>query len=232
MKIAIMQPYFFPYIGYWQLVNEVDKFVIFDDVNFINKGWINRNRILIDGEPRYINIQLKKASQNKLIKETEVICDDVYNKKLLKTIETNYKKAPYFDSVYPLLADVITYKEENLSKFLVYSIKQICQYLSIDTEIIISSKLNKNSDLKGQDKIIQMCKILNTSEYYNTIGGQELYSYEDFRKENIVLKFLKSICREYNQFNSKFVPDLSIIDVMMFNAKDNLSTRLNQFELV
>ena len=232
MKIAIMQPYFFPYIGYWQLVNEVDKFVIFDDVNFINKGWINRNRILIDGEPRYINIQLKKASQNKLIKETEVICDDVYNKKLLKTIETNYKKAPYFDSVYPLLADVITYKEENLSKFLVYSIKQICQYLSIDTEIIISSKLNKNSDLKGQDKIIQMCKILNTSEYYNTIGGQELYSYEDFRKENIVLKFLKSNCREYNQFNSKFVPDLSIIDVMMFNAKDNLSTRLNQFELV
>ena len=103
MKIAIMQPYFFPYLGYWQLMNIVDKFVIYDDVNYIKRGWINRNRILVEGKPFYIHVPVMKASQNKIINEMEVFVDSSLRKKELKTIELAYKKAPFFDSVYPLI---------------------------------------------------------------------------------------------------------------------------------
>jgi hypothetical protein len=232
MKLGIMQPYFFPYIGYWQLMNAVDKYVIYDDVNFLKAGWINRNRILVNGEAKMVNLKLNGASSNRLINEVEVSNDKVYNKKLLRTIEENYKKAPYFSNIYSVIEKIINQDEKNLARYLEYSMKQICEYLFIETELIISSSLNKNNALKGQDKVIEICKVLGTDEYYNAIGGQELYSDKDFETQGIKLKFLKTGTVEYKQFNSEFIPNLSIIDVMMFNSKEEIKNYLGMYELL
>lgn len=232
MKLGIMQPYFLPYIGYWQLINAVDKYVIYDDVNFIKRGWINRNRILMNGEDKMINIQMRGASQNKLINEVGVLGNPSYNKKLLKTLESCYKKAPCYSDVYPVMESIINQDEKNLSKYLEFSIRKICEYLSIDTELIVSSTINKSNDLKGEDKIIEICKVLGADEYFNAIGGQKIYSYEDFTMKDINLRFLETGKIEYQQFNNDFVSNLSIIDVMMFNSIEEIKKMLGKYKLL
>jgi hypothetical protein len=232
MKVGIMQPYFFPYIGYWQLINVVDKFVIYDDVNFIKGGWINRNRIILNNEVKMVNIKMKGASSNRLINEIELANDEVYNKKLLKTIENSYIKSPYFDSVYPLIWNIINNEEYKLSKFLEYLIQQICKYLSINTEIVISSEINKNNNLKGQDKVLAICKELKADVYINAFGGVELYSKEVFLENGMELNFIKSKPIHYRQFNNEFVPWLSIIDVLMFNDIEKVKHMLKEYDFV
>ena len=165
MKLGIMQPYFFPYIGYWQLINAVEKYVICDDVNFIKGGWINRNRILVNGENKFINLRMHNASQNKLINQIEVLGNSVYNRKLLKTLEIYYKKAPHYKDVFPIIESIIKLDEKNLARYLELSIRRICEYLSISTDFIISSTITKNKDLRCQDKIIEICKILGADEH-------------------------------------------------------------------
>lgn len=232
MKLGIMQPYFFPYIGYWQLINVVEKYVIYDDVNFIKGGWINRNRILMNGEAKFINLQMHKASPNKHINDIEVMGNNIYNKKLLKTIENCYKNAPYYDDVFPIIESIIMLGKSNLAEYLEFSIRAICKHLSIDTDIIISSTLAKNNALRGHDKIIEICKKLGANEYLNAIGGQDLYSYKEFTEQGIKLRFLKTgrVC--YQQFNNEFVPNLSIIDVMMFNSNEKVHQLLNIYEII
>lgn len=232
MKLGIMQPYFFPYIGYWQLLNAVDKYVIYDDVNYINRGWINRNNILMSDKSKMINLPLKHASQNSLINEIEIFEDKKKKEKLLKTIEMVYRKSTYYDVVFPMIESIINYEERNLSRYLQHSINQINKYLSINTELILSSTINKNNILKGEDKIIEICNILQADEYYNSIGGQELYSYEKFMDNGIKLKFLKANIVKYRQFNYKFIPNLSIIDVMMFNSIEDIKKMLDEYELL
>jgi hypothetical protein len=232
MKVGIMQPYFFPYIGYWQLIKAVDKFVIYDDVNFIKRGWINRNKILNQGEGKFINLLVSQASQNKLINELEVLKNLIHNKKLLKTLESCYRRAPYYADVLPVIESIITQDEGNLARYLEFLIMRLCEYLSIDTEIILSSRINKNNDLRGQDKIIEICKILGADEYINGTGGQALYSREEFAACGIQLKFLKTDEIVYQQNTAEFVPNLSIIDVMMFNGPGKINEMLDGYELL
>lgn len=232
MKIGIMQPYFVPYIGYFQLLNAVDKYVIYDDVHFIKGGWINRNRILINGQPSYFNVPLKGASPNKLINEVEVNNEEVLIQKNLRMLEGAYKKAPYFEDVYKLMEDILKCGKNNLAEYLTYSIKKICEYLDINTELIISSQMNKDNSLKGKEKVVAVCHELGGTIYYNAIGGQELYSYEYFKENNLELNFVKTNTIEYKQYNNEFVPSLSIIDVMMFNSKEEIKEMLNNYTLV
>ena len=227
MKIGIMQPYFVPYIGYFQLLNAVDKYVIYDDVNYIKGGWINRNRILINGQPSYINVPLKGASPNKLINEIEVDNNEVLIQKNLRMLEGAYKKAPYFENVYKLMEDIIKCGKDNLAEYLAYSIKKICEYLDINTELIISSQMDKDNKLRGKDKVIHICHKLGGTEYYNAIGGQEMYDYDTFRENNLELSFVKTNDIVYKQYNNEFIPYLSIIDVMMFNSKEEVKKMLN-----
>lgn len=232
MKIGIMQPYFFPYIGYWQLINIVDKYVVFDDVNYINRGWINRNRILFNGEPKYINIFLKGASQNKLINEIEVDIEEKQIERNLMILKQAYKKAPFFQKVFPVIESVLYEKESNLGKFNGLLIQKVCRYLGIDTEIVFSSDLQKDNSLKGQEKIIDICRRLNATDYYNAIGGRNLYCQEKFSQYNIKLHF---ICAEpiwYKQFGNDFCNNLSIIDVMMFNSKEEIGQFLKMYQLI
>lgn len=229
MKVGIMQPYLFPYIGYYQLIKAVDTFVIYDDVNFIKQGWINRNRILLNGNDMMFNIILKGASSFKKINEIEVSGP---NLKLLATIEQAYHKAPYFTEVFPLLSNIISSKETNLARYLTNSLHAIISYLSINTIILISSEIDKDTLLKGEDKVIDICKQLNATNYINAIGGQELYHKEKFSENGLTLNFIKSKSIVYHQFKNKFFPWLSIIDVMMFNSPTKILLMLDNFELI
>lgn len=227
-----MQPYFFPYLGYWQLINAVDEYVIYDDVNFIKGGWINRNRLLVNGNPSYFNVQMNGASSFKKINEIEVNDDKINKRKMLETLYNCYGKAPYFNEAFPVLSNIINSDEKNLAKYLENSIIQVCNYLGINTKIIISSDISKNNDLKGKAKVIHICKLLGASDYLNAIGGKELYDYDSFEKEGIQLHFLKTNIEEYKQFKNEFVPGLSIIDIMMFNSKSTIQDMLNNYELI
>ena len=230
--IGIMQPYFFPYIGYWQLMNAVDEYVVYDDVNFIKGGWINRNRILSDAEPLYINVQLSKASPNKKINEIDIFDDPRLEKKLYMTLQRCYKNAPYYSEVYPLLESILSKMNGNLAKFLFTSISEVCDYLDIRTKLVLSSDLEKDTSLAAEAKVIDIVKRLSGDRYLNAIGGQELYSKEHFSDNGLELNFLKTGDIVYKQYDNEFVPGLSIIDVMMFNSKEQVKELLNQFELV
>lgn len=229
MKIAIMQPYLLPYIGYWQLIKAVDKFIILDDVNYINKGYINRNNILAKGEPYQFTLELLGASQNKLINEIQIGNN---SNKILKTIENNYKKSPYFKNIFSLLEDIFRYPEKNLAKFIGYSLKRISNYLDINTKFIYSSEIEKNNNLKNKEKIIDICKKLNAKKYINLIGGRELYKKEEFISKNIELYFIDTKITKYHQFKNEFRPFLSIVDIMMFNDKDEITKMLKNFKLI
>lgn len=231
-KVAIMQPYFFPYLGYYQMLSAVDKFVLLDDVNFIMRGYINRNSILLNGQAHKFSIPLEKPSQNKLINETKLNFLTKDKENFLKTITMAYKKAPFFNDFYPVLENIVNNDENDLTKYLKYSFEKIKDYLQIDTEILLSSKIEKDNSLRAQDRIIEINKQLASTQYINAIGGQELYNKADFTKNNIQLNFIKMSNIEYKQFNNEFVPNLSMIDVLMFNSKEKIKELLKQYELV
>lgn len=232
MKIGIMQPYFIPYIGYWQLIKAVDCYIIYDDVNFIKGGWITRNRILNNGLPSYLSLHTYKASSFVRINEVEIANDNVKKRKLTDTIKYSYGKAQYFESAFPIIEKIILSSEVNLASFLFNSISEICKYLNIRTELKISSQLIKNTELSGQAKIIDICKRIKATHYYNAIGGQTLYQKDEFDKNGIVLKFLSTRPVKYKQFNNYFCPNLSIVDVMMFNSKEDISNMLTEYDFV
>jgi len=227
-----MQPYFFPYIGYWQLLNLVDSYVIYDDVNFIKGGWINRNRILFDGKPQYFNVPMLGVSSFKLINEVGVNKDEKLEQKNMQTLYKAYSSAPFFDNAMSVIEPVITFRSTNLAEYVANSIRAVCKYLGITTKLIISSTLEKNNELRGQEKIISICKLLGATDYYNAIGGQEIYSVDVFKNHGINLHFVKTDAIEYKQFNNEFVPNLSIIDIMMFNSKEDIQKMLLRYELI
>lgn len=232
LKIGIMQPYFMPYIGYWQRINAVDIHVLYDDVQYIKGGWINRNRIILHGEIHNVNVPLLGASPNKLINEVGVDNREFLQSKLLKTLYQAYSKANYFNEAMTILESIIRSRDLNLAEYLEFQIREICKYLGIDTKIQVSSSLKKDNSLKGQDKVIAICKLLNATEYINASSGEHLYSKESFLKENITLRFIKdkgSIT--YAQLSKTFIPSLSIIDVMMNCSKEEIKTLLEDYIL-
>nr|WP_294899533.1 WbqC family protein [uncultured Pedobacter sp.] len=232
MKLAIMQPYIFPYIGYFQLINAVDKFIVYDDVNFINKGWVNRNRILINKKPNLFTIPLKDASQNKLINQIELINNDKWKIKLIKTIDLAYKKAPYFSSVVPLIIKILESEKENISRLALNSLKEIASYLNIETKFVDSSSIYANQNLSGQDRILDICLKEDANHYINPTGGTDLYNREDFESSQMTINFIKSLEINYRQFDNDFVSGLSIIDVMMFNNPQKIKEFLKKYQLV
>ena len=224
-----MQPYFLPYIGYWQLINLVDQFVIYDDVDFIKGGYINRNSLLVNKSNFLFTLSLKKSSTNKKI--NEIFLGDI-NFKILKTIKQSYKKAPFFNDVFPLIEDIFCYEEKNLALFISYSLKKMSKFLNIDTDFIFSSSLNYNKESSAENKVINICKILNSNNYVNSYGGLFLYNKENFIKQNIVLSFLKTNKYSYRQFKNPFVSNLSIIDIIMFNDIIDTTKLLNNYKLL
>ena len=238
MKIGINQPYFFPYIGFWQLMNAVDEYVLADNLNYIKQGYINRNSILINGQPQYFRLPVHKPSQNKLICETETALDENEIEKMLHTLQCEYTKAPNFKRVYAHVKEVLEYglteEGKNIAAFLEHGIKLTARELGITTPIIRASQdVILDRDYKRENYVVATCKKLGGTEYYNAIGGTKLYFQDFFRANGLGLKFVKANSDiRYEQFGDDFIPNLSIIDVMMFCSKEQIAELLQQFELV
>lgn len=232
MKIAIIQPYVFPYIGYFQLINAVDKLVFYDDVNFIKQGWINRNRILLHDQPYLFSIPCTNISQNKIILDTKVHQNKKWVLKFFKTLEMSYLKAPRFDEVYNLVRTVLGSDIQSISELAQLSILEVLKYLDMKTIWSKSSECYNNRHLKKSERLINICKQERAQEYINPIGGVEIYTKEEFLKHGITLHFIKSKAVEYKQFSDSFVPWLSILDVLMFNSVEQVQTLLNQYDLI
>lgn len=233
MRVAIMQPYFFPYIGYFQLINSVDKFIIYDNIEYTKKGWINRNKILVNGKDQLITLPIKKDSDYLTVVQRKL--SDSWEKdknKMLNIIKSSYSKSPHFEKVFCLISECLNNSENNLFKFIYDSIIIINRYLEIKTKIIISSTLDLDHGLKSQDKVLSICKSQNAKTYINSIGGVKLYDKEIFKKNGIDLNFIKTELIEYRQFNDKFIPWLSIIDILMFNSKEEIKRYLKSYTLI
>jgi len=232
MKLAIMQPYFFPYVGYWQLLRAVDRFVIYDDVNYIKGGWVNRNRILINGKPSYITAFLNHASQNKLICDISMQSSPVWRNKMINSISCAYKRAPYYSKVITTIEKVVYNEMDCLSDFLAYSLRKIATLLCINTEIVTTSRAYGNNQLAGQERILDICTQESASVYINAKGGRCLYNHDEFMRKNIELKFLDSQSNPYTQRVVEFIPNLSIIDGLMEVGPRGMKKYLNNYDLI
>jgi hypothetical protein len=220
-----MQPYFFPYIGYFQLIAAVDLFLVYDNIKYTKKGWINRNRMLQNAKDATFSLPLKHASDRLDIAERE-LADSFDRDNLLQRLEGAYHRAPYFPQTFPLIEQVVRHEASNLFSFLHHSLIRTCAHLGLTTPIRISSQVAVDTGLKGQEKVIALCKALGASTYVNAIGGTKLYSKDAFRDQGIELKFIQAKPFEYPQYGSAFVPWLSIIDVMMFNPPEVVRSRI------
>ncbi|MBE0434975.1 MAG: WbqC family protein [Methylomicrobium sp.] len=228
MKLAIMQPYFFPYLGYFQLIDAVDAFVVYDDVSFIKGGWINRNFIVAQGEKSRITLQLQGASPNLPINQISIGGNRA---KLLKSIGQSYAKAPQYAEVMPLLEEILSSDERNLAVFLAFSLRRICDYLQLRPHWYLSSELRKDNALRGQDKVLAICRELGATHYINVPGGRDLYDHASFESAGMRLLFLAPKTVEYSQTGTGFVPNLSIVDVMMFNSLERCRSLLKEYTL-
>lgn len=228
MTLAIMQPYLFPYLGYFQLIHAVDKFVFYDDVNFIKQGWINRNRILLNGAPHLFTVPVKQGSSFRNICDTEV--DDrrflLWKRKFLATIDQAYKKAPHFSPVRALVESVLAVDINSIGELSKVSVLAVCEYLALQRDWVLGSAVFDNESLRGEHRVLDICLKVGANTYVNLPGGRHLYTDEHFEGWGISLKFLKSNIRSYHQFDHSFVENLSIIDVLMFNDPGVISEKL------
>jgi hypothetical protein len=231
MKLAIMQPYFLPYIGYFQLMDAVDTFVIYDNIQYTKKGWINRNQILSNGSPKVFTIPILKDSDYADIRD-RLIANTFNKTKLINQIRGAYFKAPQFEKVFPLLETIIRYHGVNLFDYIKNSLITICNYLEIDVRILVSSTIDIDHRKKSHEKVISICNKIGCNAYVNAIGGLDLYNKENFSEKGINLIFIKSKEIKYKQFQNDFEPRLSIIDVMMFNSQERINQLLKGYDLV
>jgi hypothetical protein len=214
-----MQPYLFPYVGYFQLVAAVDKFVFYDDVNYIKNGWINRNRLLRDEEAHYFTVPLSGASPFQKIKQVRVHQDGTWRRKMLESVRHSYSKAPEFEAINALLCTTLQSTAMNISDLASQSVVSVSRYLGLETQFVMSSSSYGNEDLHGVDRILDICAKENASEYHNLPGGRELYESSVFEKHGVNLRFVDTALCTYKQFSENFHPGLSILDVLMFNDR-------------
>jgi len=233
MKLAIMQPYFFPYLGYFQLIDAVDRFVFYDDVSFIKNGWINRNRILVDGAPIYFTVPLVKKSSNNKINQTKIHQGlfPIWRRKFLKTLEQHYGKAPHFTNVFELVQRILEIDHKNIASLAMNSIILCSNFMRLSCEFGKSSRDFPNMKLGGLDRIFDVCRKSGAKVFVNSPGGKSLYNKEIFEQNNFSLTFLNSRLNPYPQLNEEFLPNLSILDIMMNCSTDEIQDMLKQYSL-
>lgn len=223
MKIAIMQPYFLPYIGYFQLMDKVDLMVLYDNIEYTKKGWINRNRILVGGEVKYVTIPIKNGCDHGDIQD-RVVADmwDKDREKLLRSIATPYAKHPSYSSVMPMVMEILNFPAgAKLSDVVINSVGIVKEYLGITTQLVVSSRIyNGHRQLRGEDKVLSICKYYGADTYVNPPGGVHLYNPDNFEKAGVELQFIEPDTSPYPQLNRTHVPCLSILDGMMCNSKE------------
>lgn len=229
--VAIMQPYLFPYIGYWQLLHAADCFVVYDDVNYINRGWINRNRILINDAPGLITLPLLQASQNRKICDIEIAPATQWQRRLLRTLEMAYRKAPCFDQVFPVVEQILIHDDSNLAGFLTHQLRTLAGFMDLKTRIVPSSQVYGNSPLAAQARILDICRQEQATTYINAQGGRSLYEPAAFAERGIELRFIAMHSLPYPQRGEGFTPYLSIIDALMEVGPDGIAPHLAAYSL-
>lgn len=217
--VAIMQPYFLPYIGYFQLIAAADEFVVYDNIKYTKKGWINRNRMLSNGTDVMFSLPLKSASDHLDVVERE-LCPGPH--RWLAQLKGAYRHAPQYAATLPLLEAIAACPETNLFRFLHHALLQCCAHLAIDTPIRVSSGVAIDHGLAAQDKVLALCQALGARSYLNPIGGTELYAHAAFVARGIDLHFLRARPLAYPQSGAPFIPWLSIVDVLMFNPLETV----------
>jgi hypothetical protein len=232
MRVAIMQPYFFPYIGYFQLIGAVDLFIVYDNIKYTKKGWINRNRMLQGGKDVMFSLPLRSDSDSLDVRYRALAVD--FNRgKLLNQLHGAYGRAPHFADVLPMIERAVHHDDVNLFGYLHHALLVVCQHLGMTTPIHVSSSIEIDHSLKNQDKVIALSQAVGATTYVNAIGGLELYDPGAFLERGLTLKFIRSKPFEYRQFGDPFVPWLSIIDVLMFNTLDTVrATVSNNYEMI
>ncbi|MBS0399530.1 MAG: WbqC family protein [Proteobacteria bacterium] len=225
MRLAIMQPYLLPYLGYFQLIESVDLFVVYDNIEYTKKGWINRNRLMRNGAAATFTLPLKAGSDFLDIRERE-LAGDFNPRKFLNQFRGAYAKAPCFVQTMEILERIVHCGMRNLFDFLYHSLSVLCPHMGINRRLAVSSSLDIDHRLKRQERVLAICRSLGASTYVNAIGGVELYSREAFASQGIDLKFIHSLPFEYPQFGETFVPSLSIVDVLMFNPLELVRERI------
>ena len=214
-----MQPYFFPYIGYFQLMAAVDLFIVYDNIKYTKKGWINRNRMLQSGKDVMFSLPLGNDSDARDVCE-RALAADFDRAKLLNRLRGAYSRAPNFAAVFAMVERAVRHPDTNLFAYLHHALRQCCEHLGLTTPLRVSSTVPIDHGLKNQDKVIALAKAVGATTYVNAIGGLDLYDRAAFRGQGLELQFIRSRPFEYPQFGDPFVPWLSIIDVMMFNPID------------
>lgn len=231
-RIAIMQPYVFPYLGYFHLIEASNLFVFYDDVNYITRGWINRNRILLNGKDFLFTIPVSKASQNKLINENTLAINDIWLDKIKRTLSQAYRKAPFFQQVEPLIMSVLSENHRGISDLAICSVVKIYEYLGIPFNYTKSSDCSPETrGLDKADRLIEIVKKQGYKRYVNAPGGVNLYTKEYFEANGVELSFVKSMPIQYTQYSNTFVPWLSIIDILMFNEQTAIKRFLKSYQL-
>jgi hypothetical protein len=226
-----MQPYFLPYIGYWQLLAAVDQFIVYDNIQYTKKGWINRNRFLQNGKDVLFTVPLKQDSDFLDIVK-RYVADSFDPNKLLNQFEASYRKAPFFGDVFPLVRSIVKAEDRNLFGFIHHSIMAVAGYLEIKTPIVVSSNVRIDHSLRGEEKVLALCRAMGATHYLNASGGQDLYSKQTFAAQGITLEFIQTRPISYRQHGDGFVANLSIIDAMMFNSKASISAMLKEYDLL
>lgn len=234
MKTAVMQPYLFPYIGYLQLIAAVDKFVFFDDVNFIKKGWINRNRILCNGEEHLFALPLEKISQNKKINQTHIFEAEKSKPQLFNLIQSSYKTAPYAREWLPQIQEwLLSSSETRISHYNGFILTRLARALDLKTSFEYSSDIPGHTDLHAQSKILAIISALGATQYYNLSGGVDLYKSEDFSSQGIELKFIRTPKFIYDQpSKTGFLPNLSILDLLFYVPLTKIQDWIESVEVI
>ncbi|MBU2711168.1 WbqC family protein [Zooshikella harenae] len=228
--IAIMQPYWLPYIGYWQLIHAVDEFVLYDTVTYIKQGWINRNKFIVNGHPQWVTLSIKQASSHTLIKD---IVLDGNKQKVLKTLIQSYAHTPYINQIKPVLCECLEYSSNHLVDYLHFSLNKILTLLNIKKKVIRASTIKHDMALQGETKVIDICRQLNAHCYINMLGGCKLYNSSTFKANGIKLLFLEKKPFYYNQYNHPhdFIDNLSILDILMNNSVQDVVDFLSYYKL-
>ncbi|AHF01114.1 hypothetical protein THIAE_04285 [Thiomicrospira aerophila AL3] len=224
---AVMQPYLFPYIGYYQLVYASDVFVIYDDVTFIKQSYINRNSILVNEKAQRFTLPVPGSSSNTVIQELSYVGD----RKILKTIQQAYRKAPFYNDVIELIVSVFESEERNVAKLNEKSLQLVFEYLGLDKKFVFASELDYEREADRADRLINLSKMFNCDHYINSPGGKELYDKKYFGEQGVQLNFIESQITPYQQFSSEFVPYLSMIDILMNCSKEQIIRMFSNFRL-
>jgi hypothetical protein len=232
MKVSIMQPYFFPYIGYFQLMSACDTFVVFDDAQYIRRGWVNRNRILVNGGPKWVTLPVAAAARGQTIAQRQYLLHHRLTQRLRRRLVAAYERAPYFKATMQLVNDVLATDVTGVAAFNAALLVRVASQLDIRTPILVASAIPGARALTGEALVIETCRNLGASGYVNPIGGHHLYRPSHFADAGLTLQFLQSEAPEYRQFGARHVPALSIIDVLMFNDVTDVGPMLASFRLI